>query len=81
MRFLWTVVEFSTNVNLWTGLTSNDNEVTWKWSDGSPVDFLPWASGYPNLNVSSCVFLYNNRIRDYSCTAGFNFICKKPAIL
>uniref|UniRef100_A0A914PVF2 C-type lectin domain-containing protein n=1 Tax=Panagrolaimus davidi TaxID=227884 RepID=A0A914PVF2_9BILA len=81
MRFLWTMVSFMTGVAPWIGLTSNDNEVTWKWSDGSPVDYLPWASGYPKLNVSSCAYLYNNRIWDYTCTYSLYFICKKPATL
>uniref|UniRef100_A0A914P213 C-type lectin domain-containing protein n=1 Tax=Panagrolaimus davidi TaxID=227884 RepID=A0A914P213_9BILA len=82
MRFLTTTSHFTNDAGLWTGLTSNDNEVTWKWSDGSPVDYLPWASGYPRLNVSSCVYLYNNLIFDYTCTYSFYyFVCKKPATL
>uniref|UniRef100_A0A914QCN9 C-type lectin domain-containing protein n=1 Tax=Panagrolaimus davidi TaxID=227884 RepID=A0A914QCN9_9BILA len=72
---------FTNDAGLWIGLTSNDNEVTWKWSDGSPVDYLPWGSGYPRLNVSSCVTLFNNRIYDVNCATGYYFICKKPATL
>uniref|UniRef100_A0A914PV11 C-type lectin domain-containing protein n=1 Tax=Panagrolaimus davidi TaxID=227884 RepID=A0A914PV11_9BILA len=80
-RFLSTMVALITNVGLWTGLYSNDNEVTWKWSDGSPVDYLPWGSGYPNRNVSSCAYLHINQIYDDTCTASWYIICKKPATL
>uniref|UniRef100_A0A914Q5A3 C-type lectin domain-containing protein n=1 Tax=Panagrolaimus davidi TaxID=227884 RepID=A0A914Q5A3_9BILA len=80
-RFLSTMFHFNNDALFWIGLYSNDNEVTWKWSDGSPVDYLPWASGYPRLNVSSCAYLFNNRIWDYNCNDSQSFICKKPATL
>uniref|UniRef100_A0A914QGB2 C-type lectin domain-containing protein n=1 Tax=Panagrolaimus davidi TaxID=227884 RepID=A0A914QGB2_9BILA len=78
-RFLSTTSHFIGNAFLWTGLYSNDNEVSWKWSDRSPVDYHPWGSGYPKLNVSSCAYLYNNAIYDTNCSSSLYFVCKKPA--
>uniref|UniRef100_A0A914YBI3 C-type lectin domain-containing protein n=1 Tax=Panagrolaimus superbus TaxID=310955 RepID=A0A914YBI3_9BILA len=78
-RFLTTVISFTGGVP-WTGLTSNDNEVSWKWSDGSPFDYRPWASGHPYRNVSSCAYLYLNGLYDVDCISNYNFVCKKPAV-
>ena len=45
-------------VNLWMGLHSSDNEVTWQWSDGSPADYLPWGTGQPQFQKpTSCVYI------------------------
>uniref|UniRef100_A0A914QIJ7 C-type lectin domain-containing protein n=1 Tax=Panagrolaimus davidi TaxID=227884 RepID=A0A914QIJ7_9BILA len=61
----------------WTGLYSNDNELTWNWSDESPLDYLPWASTNPNRKVSSCASLKDEHIYDYNCSNQFYTICKK----
>uniref|UniRef100_A0AC34FHA5 C-type lectin domain-containing protein n=1 Tax=Panagrolaimus sp. ES5 TaxID=591445 RepID=A0AC34FHA5_9BILA len=81
MKFLSTIAGFIGG-SPWTGLTSNYNEDLWKWSDGSPFDYRPWAFGYPNRNVSSCAALnYNlNGLYDDDCRGRKNIICKKPAV-
>ena len=69
----------------WTGLYSNDNELTWKWSDNTPFDYLPWASGYPSLNASSCGYLPGNgilgQLLDLNCATNMYILCKKAVPL
>ena len=68
----------------WTGLYSNDNERTWKWSDGSPIDYLPWASAYPQLNVSCCGRMSWDglgQLKDEYCNVTWFIVCKKAALL
>jgi C-type mannose receptor len=78
-KFVSTLISYPGTV--WTGLYSNDNEKTWKWSDGSSVDYLPWLSGYPSLNVSSCVYMGPEYLVDVDCTTAFYTICKKPLLV
>uniref|UniRef100_A0AC34G3T2 C-type lectin domain-containing protein n=2 Tax=Panagrolaimus sp. ES5 TaxID=591445 RepID=A0AC34G3T2_9BILA len=67
---------------LWIGLHSKDNRTTWEWTDGSPVDYIPWYPGEPDGN-GNCVFSGTgcngspNLLEDENCDALFYFICKK----
>jgi C-type mannose receptor len=79
-KFVSTLIEFALPY-AWTGLYSNDNEKTWRWSDGSSVDYLPWGSGLPNLNISSCAALLAENMSDWDCTQSFFTVCKKSASL
>ena len=68
--------------NFWTGLYSSNNERTWQWSDGSPVDYLPWASGSPMGHASTCGFMYANglaQLMDADCSNLRYIVCKKAA--
>uniref|UniRef100_A0AC35GRD2 C-type lectin domain-containing protein n=1 Tax=Panagrolaimus sp. PS1159 TaxID=55785 RepID=A0AC35GRD2_9BILA len=78
-KFLLTIAGFFDHA-FWTGLISDDNEVTWEWSDKSNVDYLPWGKGYPNRKISSCAGLvYTELLFDDDCTVTHPIICKKSA--
>uniref|UniRef100_A0AC34FEH8 C-type lectin domain-containing protein n=1 Tax=Panagrolaimus sp. ES5 TaxID=591445 RepID=A0AC34FEH8_9BILA len=44
---------------LWIGLTTDDKGMTWKWSDGTPTDYMPWRQGfpYPYFDYDTCGLL------------------------
>uniref|UniRef100_A0A914PIL6 C-type lectin domain-containing protein n=1 Tax=Panagrolaimus davidi TaxID=227884 RepID=A0A914PIL6_9BILA len=78
MKFVSSLISFSSYYS-WSGLYSVDDEKTWKWSDGSPVDYLPWQSGYPNRNVSSCAAVWVEMFADHPCDLIMATLCKRPA--
>jgi hypothetical protein len=63
------------------GLHSDDNKVTWKWTDKTPVDFTPWdvEDGNPESG-SNCVMagfgIFEN---NNGCVNPWTGLCKKPA--
>ena len=70
--------------NPWTGLHSDDNGVTWQWTDGTPVDYLHWNYGEPTIYVGqNCVLIDNNTDEDtwfrvWDCGDTWHPVCKKP---
>uniref|UniRef100_A0AC34FPF3 Uncharacterized protein n=1 Tax=Panagrolaimus sp. ES5 TaxID=591445 RepID=A0AC34FPF3_9BILA len=46
---------------------------TWQWTDGSQVDFLPFA----DQPVYQRVYFLDNKFWDFDKTQKLNFICKK----
>uniref|UniRef100_A0AC35FJH2 C-type lectin domain-containing protein n=1 Tax=Panagrolaimus sp. PS1159 TaxID=55785 RepID=A0AC35FJH2_9BILA len=75
--------------SVWLGLHSDDNGITWKWTDNTPVDYLKWYINYPVMNQGyNCVLVdeYNDDYVPYfeniNCndngTKWFHYsICKK----
>uniref|UniRef100_A0A7E4VMN8 C-type lectin domain-containing protein n=1 Tax=Panagrellus redivivus TaxID=6233 RepID=A0A7E4VMN8_PANRE len=73
----------------WVGLYTTDNNKSWKWTDGSTVDFLQWNDGEPNepgkencgqVFTENCDYAYkklNNIDCDRSVRAS---VCKKAAL-
>lgn len=58
----------------WIGLFRD----TWKWSDGTNVSYLPWASGKPNNAegiLGSCASVYNGLLSDEHSTNLHYFFC------
>ena len=79
--FLFTDYTNGQNQELWIGLYSDDAEVSWKWTDGSSVDYLPWTDDYPFLSTqynSTCAYIRGNIFYDYIKDDNFFYMCKKP---
>ena len=61
----------------WIGLFSNDNEQTFQWSDGTPMDFLPWGPGEPYVDTNfNCVFANSAGIDTLDCSDPGSALCK-----
>jgi hypothetical protein len=66
----------------WLGLFSDDSGKTWKWTDGTPVDYFSWFFGKPTIyGGRNCVLLtYTSEIsgfEDYDCSWPWYALCKK----
>lgn len=68
--------------SVWIGLQKS-RTLSWRWRDGSRLEFLNWSHGEPNnggrSNVpENCAMLnsYQNKWNDFPCSTKFNFICK-----
>uniref|UniRef100_A0A914QB73 C-type lectin domain-containing protein n=1 Tax=Panagrolaimus davidi TaxID=227884 RepID=A0A914QB73_9BILA len=68
---------------LWIGLITNDKGMTWKWTDGSPTDYMPWRSGfpYPYFDYDTCGLLMTDNgnpvYENLECSFSQPFMCKK----
>lgn len=64
----------------WIGLNDRDVEGDFVWSDDSPVDFLPWASGFPREDGrdSDCVVLTPWGLMDVPCASEKPCLCRQP---
>jgi hypothetical protein len=68
---------------LWIGLITNDNGYTWKWSDGTKTDYMPWRQGFPYLGFghNSCGLLMTDNgnpvYENLECSFSQPFMCKK----
>ncbi|NXT10999.1 MRC1 protein, partial [Prunella fulvescens] len=68
----------------WIGLNDINQEHTYLWTDGSPVDYTNWAKGSRSYySMDDCVFLMKNPIeqagkwKDEGCKASKSYICQK----
>jgi hypothetical protein len=66
----------------WIGLFKEAD--TWKWADGSPLDYENWKKEGPNgwkgtlTPIEWCgSFVKDKRWRDVDCTTKQKFICKR----
>ena len=76
--------------HVWIGLNDIEDEGSFQWTDGSPVNYTNWAPGQPdNLNDSDCVFLLpDGTWDDGQCewrasgnTPAKAYVCETPVIL
>lgn len=44
----WLEAAFFTKRFYWIGLSLPENEQTWKWTDGQPINYTNWLTGQPN---------------------------------
>ncbi len=44
----WLEAAFFTKKFYWIGLSLPENEQTWKWTDGQPLNYTNWLTGKPN---------------------------------
>ncbi|RMC04930.1 hypothetical protein DUI87_18106 [Hirundo rustica rustica] len=70
----------------WVGLNDINQEHTYLWTDGSPVDYTNWAKGSRSYySMDDCVFLMKNPIeqagkwKDEGCKASKSYICQKSS--
>ncbi|XP_030848437.1 C-type lectin lectoxin-Thr1 [Strongylocentrotus purpuratus] len=71
----------------WIGLNDREYEGSFKWSDGTSVDYYHWQSGEPNNDRGEdCVSPRNygssdydrQKWNDYDCDENKSFFCYKP---
>ncbi|XP_072042890.1 macrophage mannose receptor 1-like [Amphiura filiformis] len=74
-----------TSLGYFIGLNDIDDETTWKWTDGTQVDFNAWTEGEPNnVDDEDCVGMYGNITQqdsrglwnDFRCNASMTYICR-----
>ena len=63
----------------WIGLTDEEEEGKWLWSDGREVTFTSWHSGYPNWGTrGNCahLYVYSKKWFDHPCYYQNSFVCR-----
>ncbi|XP_067402907.1 C-type lectin BpLec-like [Emydura macquarii macquarii] len=67
---------------VWIGLWHLDQNLTWRWTDESLVNFKAWDNGQPDgpKKKEHCVVLSHyadfQKWDDYPCEDKFSFLCK-----
>uniref|UniRef100_A0A914XZ52 C-type lectin domain-containing protein n=1 Tax=Panagrolaimus superbus TaxID=310955 RepID=A0A914XZ52_9BILA len=72
----------------WIGLYSNDNSLSWQWTDGTPFDYNKWGVSQPDKpELQHCVQLFSSSnqcnwhvgdFNNFVCTIKLSsYICKK----
>ncbi|NWI51084.1 MRC1 protein, partial [Calyptomena viridis] len=68
----------------WIGLNDINQEFTYLWTDGSPVDYTNWAKGSRSYYTEGdCVFMMKNPIeqagkwKDEGCKISKSYICQQ----
>uniref|UniRef100_A0A8C1BP83 Mannose receptor, C type 1b n=1 Tax=Cyprinus carpio carpio TaxID=630221 RepID=A0A8C1BP83_CYPCA len=71
----------STQSALWTGLNKLDVTSGWQWSNGQPLRYLKWLSGYPTTQPGySCGVLKNAFGSEWSnepCSEKHGYVCQR----
>ncbi|XP_038146503.1 C-type lectin domain family 4 member M-like [Cyprinodon tularosa] len=83
MNFLNTL--YSSDKEVWIGLTDGGVEGHWKWVDGTPLTLTFWAKGQPNSHQGrdqDCVEFWHRATgsgdwNDENCSVEQNWICEK----
>ncbi|XP_033107176.1 macrophage mannose receptor 1-like [Anneissia japonica] len=81
LNFINNVVIPRESSTVWIGLIA-DEASGFSWTDGTAVDYLPWAPGEPSGKyedeTEDCVQLYHNsgKWNDLSCSNQLPYICK-----
>jgi C-type mannose receptor len=77
-------LSFPSSVNhdgLWVGLYTINSGASWVWSDGSPTNYLPWASGQPiNNGTNNCAYIYRKFLYSNNCNDTPFSVCRKPVV-
>ncbi|XP_067393029.1 killer cell lectin-like receptor subfamily B member 1B allele B, partial [Emydura macquarii macquarii] len=64
----------------WVGLSVPSPQKAWVWLDGSRLDLTRFL-GLGQAEENSCGTLKGNQIRSDSCSAGYQWICQRDAVL
>ena len=72
-------------VGAWVGLAEDQQEGAWRWSDGTPTDFVQWLPGEPNNDsgaADDCGHLWRDHafaLNDIPCgRTDPSFLCRLP---
>lgn len=72
-------------VGAWIGVFEDQREGAWRWSDGTPTDFMPWLDGEPNNDsheASDCGHAWRDQAfqwNDIPCSrTDPTFLCRLP---
>ncbi|XP_063744063.1 CD209 antigen-like isoform X2 [Eleginops maclovinus] len=76
-----------TKTYVWIGLSDREEEGTWKWVDGSPLNVTNWDNNQPDNGAGyygeeDCAHIssYTNSWNDLSCNTSLPWICEKEAM-
>jgi len=80
LQFAQSLAGLSSSDRTWVGATDENTEGTWRWSDGTPFDFLFWDPGQPHGgDKENCgdLRIVNNMtgLNDEHCNNQHQFIC------
>jgi len=66
--------------SVWIGLSDEDRNDTYKWSDATPLDYVNWYNGNPQGGDRDCVdfFPSNGFWYDKECTIKRGVVCRGP---
>ncbi len=72
-------------VGAWVGLAEDQQEGAWRWSDGTPTDFVHWLPGEPNNDsgtAADCAHVWREQafqLNDIPCgRTDPTFLCRLP---
>ena len=72
------------DIEVWFGLTDQEEEGTWKWVNGAPMGYANWDDGEPNnhFGTENCVHFsvfhdHPYKWNDMDCLAHYNFLCEE----
>ncbi|XP_072021157.1 lymphocyte antigen 75-like [Amphiura filiformis] len=68
-------------VDMWIGLSTGSSDPTFKWADGTALDYTRWAENQPEGGTNKCVKLVNDPNNpgewdDVACLESNAFLCQ-----
>ncbi|CAL1528625.1 unnamed protein product [Lymnaea stagnalis] len=67
----------------WLGLKGNETNLSFTWSDDTPLEYTNWADGFPSLiDGKNCVRMrhFDNLWETFNCSERLNYLCQDPVV-